>query len=135
MRASDPSHPKSSNQKFPSPLGRHWLIELYDCVPSTLQKEETVEAAMCEAAHRAGATVVTSTFHQFAPQGVSGVVVIQESHLTIHTWPEYGYAALDLFTCGDTVRPEAAVDFLVETFSVGRWEMVEVERGKGGVMG
>lgn len=115
----------------PSPLGRHWLIELYDCDPRALGRESLVEDVLCEAAHRAGATVVCSTFHQFAPQGVSGVVVIQESHLTIHTWPEYGYAALDLFTCGGSVRPEQAVAFLLEKFGVKKWEMKEVERGKG----
>ncbi len=67
---------------------------------------------MRQAAEEAGATIVDSSFHRFLPHGISGVVVIAESHLAIHTWPEYGYAAIDLFTCGDEVNPWKAFEFL-----------------------
>ncbi|MCD6443029.1 MAG: adenosylmethionine decarboxylase, partial [Thermotogae bacterium] len=84
-------------------LGRHLLAEFYDCDPNILRDLETIREYLKEAAEVANATIVNWTFHQFSPQGVSGVVVIAESHLAIHTWPEYRYAAVDLFTCGEDV--------------------------------
>ena len=84
---------------------------------------------MNKAAKKAGATVVNSVFHLFNPWGVSGAVIISESHLTIHTWPEYGYAALDLFTCGDSVNPWIAFDYLEEELKAGRTESTELPRG------
>ena len=86
-------------------LGRHILVEFYNCSPELMNDVVHIEKSMVEAAETAGATVINSTFHHFSPYGVSGVVVIQESHLAIHTWPEFGYAAVDLFTCGDSVNP------------------------------
>ena len=86
-------------------LGRHILVEFNGCCPEILNDVAVIEEAMVEGARKAGATVIQSTFHHFSPFGVSGVVVIQESHLAIHTWPEYQYAAVDLFTCGETVDP------------------------------
>jgi len=68
-------------------------------------------------------------FHMFNPYGVSGVVVISESHLAIHTWPEYGYAAVDIFTCGSTVDPWLACDYLKEKFEAGHYEASEMQRG------
>ncbi|RMH41726.1 MAG: adenosylmethionine decarboxylase, partial [Deltaproteobacteria bacterium] len=79
---------------------RHVLAEYHGCDPAVLDDRGTIEPLMRRAAQAAGATVVGSMFHEFAPQGVSGVVVVEESHLSIHTWPEYGYAAVDFFTCG-----------------------------------
>ena len=86
-------------------LGRHILVEFSNCKADVLSDVSAIEEAMVKAAQVAGATVINSTFHHFSPYGVSGVVVIQESHLAIHTWPEFKYAAVDLFTCGDTVDP------------------------------
>ena len=81
-------------------LGRHILVEFIGCNSEILNDVSIIEKSMVDAAQDAGATVINSTFHHFSPFGVSGVVVIQESHLAIHTWPEYQYAAVDLFTCG-----------------------------------
>ena len=75
-------------------LGRHLLLELFDCDAEALNSLETVKASMVEAAKRAQATIVDVVFHEFNPFGISGVVVIAESHLAIHTWPEYRYAAV-----------------------------------------
>jgi len=83
---------------------------------------------MVEAARAANTTVVTQAFHQFAPQGVSGVVVIEESHLSIHTWPEAGYAAVDFFTCGDGT-PELAHEVLRTGLNADRSEVMKVDRG------
>ncbi|HUF92711.1 MAG TPA: adenosylmethionine decarboxylase, partial [Candidatus Limnocylindria bacterium] len=78
---------------------------------------------------RAQATIVDVVFHEFNPFGVSGVVVIAESHLSIHTWPEYRYAAVDIFSCGDVLQPEVAANYLVEEFKAERTSVVDVQRG------
>lgn len=111
-------------------LGKHLLVEYYDCNVDVLNDVRRVEKAMCEAAEICGATIVQSVFHAFNPVGVSGVVVIAESHLAIHTWPEYAYAAVDVFTCGDTVKPEVAEEALRRMFGAGRVEIRDVPRGK-----
>jgi len=80
-------------------LCQHTLLDLYECEPRLLKRARTVRAILCEAVAKAGGTIVKATFHNFNPYGVSGVVVITESHVTIHTWPEYGYAAVDVFSC------------------------------------
>lgn len=110
-------------------LGRHLLLELYDCDPHLLNDVTAIESSMEYAATEAGATIINTTFHYFAPWGVSGVVVIQESHLSIHTWPEYGYAAVDVFTCGDTVDPREAAALLAQKLKAERQEVSEIERG------
>jgi len=110
-------------------LGRHILVEYYNCDTEILKDHKKIEDMMVEAAKRAKATVVESVFHVFNPWGVSGAVVISESHLTIHTWPEYGYAAVDLFTCGDTVNPWIAFDHLTKELKAEKTESMEVTRG------
>ena len=84
---------------------------------------------MVEAAKRAQATIVDVVFHEFNPFGISGVVVIAESHLAIHTWPEYRYAAVDVFSCGDVLQPQTAADYLVEQLGAARASVVELQRG------
>jgi S-adenosylmethionine decarboxylase len=110
-------------------LGRHLLLELFDCDAEALNSLETVKASMVEAAKRAQATIVDVVFHEFNPFGISGVVVIAESHLAIHTWPEYRFAAVDVFSCGDTLRPQAAADYLMEQLGATRASVVELQRG------
>jgi S-adenosylmethionine decarboxylase len=112
-------------------LGRHLLLELLDCDLTAIDNVETVKGALIEAAKRAQATIVDVVFHEFNPFGVSGVVVIAESHLSIHTWPEYRYAAVDIFSCGDILQPEIAASYLVEQFGAEHSSMVEVKRGLG----
>ncbi len=110
-------------------LGRHLLVEFLECDSTILNSVHQIEKAMNEAALKAGATIVSSTFHHFSPYGVSGVVVIAESHLAIHTWPEHGYASVDLYTCGNECDPHSAMEFLKEVFSVGRIQCTELKRG------
>lgn len=81
-------------------LGKHWILELYDCPADLLSDPSRIGVIMANAAKAMKATIVEQKFHHFSPLGVSGVIIIKESHLTIHTWPEYGYAAIDIFTCG-----------------------------------
>ena len=110
-------------------LGTHLLIELRDCNPEILKSLEKVRKIMISAAKEAKATIINNSFHEFSPFGISGVVVIAESHLSIHTWPEYGYAAVDIFTCGDVIQPELAVSYLVKKFECKNPSVVEMKRG------
>lgn len=110
-------------------LGRQILVEFYDCDHELLKQEKYIAQAMIEACTAAKATVVTHTFHSFSPFGVSGVVVIAESHVAIHTWPEYGYAAVDIFTCGDTINPWMLFTKLKEAFKSKLDSKMELKRG------
>lgn len=114
--------------EYPS-LGSHLLIELYGCDPESLKYESSVADTMIGAARASEATIVTDSFHEFKPYGVSGAVVIQESHYTIHTWPEYKYAAVDLFYCGGTIAVHKAVDMLQDRFRPERMKFLVVRRG------
>ena len=111
-------------------LGRHIIVEYYDCSPEVLNDVSHIEKSMEQAAEDAGATIINSTFHHFSPYGVSGVVVIQESHLAIHTWPEYGYASVDLFTCGGTVNPWVSYQILKDKFEAAHGSAIELQRGE-----
>lgn len=110
-------------------LGTHLVLELKDCRVKFLNDTKRIEEILTAAAREAKATIVGSQFHKFSPYGVSGMVVIAESHLSIHTWPEYGYAAVDIFTCGDTLQPEVAAQYLIEKFQSKSPGMLEVKRG------
>ncbi|MEM1134403.1 MAG: polyamine aminopropyltransferase [Bacteroidota bacterium] len=111
-------------------LGRHIIAELYDCHPEKTDDVMFVQMAMEAAALEAGATIINTTFHHFAPFGVSGVIVIQESHLSIHTWPEYGFASVDIFTCGETVNPWKAAEVLAKRLGAKHHSAVEMRRGQ-----
>ncbi len=110
-------------------LGRHVLAEVYGCHFEVLNDIARVEDIMINAALEAGAEVREVVFHKFSPQGVSGVVVISESHLAIHTWPELGYAAVDVFTCGESVNPWDACNYVAEKFGATHVTASEVKRG------
>ena len=110
-------------------LGRHLLIELQDCNREVLNDLNFLREAMISAAVNCGAVVLGDSFHRFSPQGVSGVVVIAESHLSIHTWPEFAYAAVDIFTCGTTVKPEKASETLVVKLEAKNHYSREIQRG------
>ena len=93
-------------------LGRQLTLEFYECDPDILLNKNDVEKALLKAAKDSGATIVHSSFHDFEPRGVSGVVIIAESHFTIHAWPEHDYAAVDIFTCGDSIDLDTALSSL-----------------------
>jgi len=111
-------------------LGHHILLELHDCNDALLNDVQQIKKIMCQAAHKAKATIVTEHFHHFSPYGVSGVVIIQESHLTIHTWPEYGYAAIDVFTCNSKLALQDAVQYITEQFNAGNVTQHYMHRGR-----
>lgn len=110
-------------------LGTQWTAELYGCDAATLDDVDRITALMLGAAEVARATIVDSRFHRFAPHGVSGVVVIAESHLAIHTWPEHGYAALDVFSCGATLLADAAFRYLADRLGAAHIDAVRQRRG------
>ena len=110
-------------------LGRHLIAEYADCAEGKLTDPEFLEKCMLEAVRKSGATIVRSVFHRYAPQGVSGVVVIAESHMSIHTWPEYNYAAVDFFTCGESVDPYEAHGYLKEMLGSTGAVVKELKRG------
>ncbi|NLZ28257.1 MAG: S-adenosylmethionine decarboxylase proenzyme [Firmicutes bacterium] len=110
-------------------LGRHVLAEFYGCPMELLNDQKIIEQEMVSAAKVAGAEVREVVFHQYLPQGLSGVVVISESHLTIHTWPELGYAAVDVFTCGQTVDPWVSCEYLKQKLEAENMMAKEIKRG------
>ena len=105
------------------------MLELNGCNPKLLNDVKRVEEIMVSAAKLAKATIVGTHFHQFSPFGISGVVVIAESHVAVHTWPEHGYAAVDIFTCGETLIPEVAAQYLVQKFQARQPSLIELKRG------
>lgn len=123
----DDFHNPHQPDELPS-LGSHLLIEFYGCDPKSLEQESLVREAMVEAARESEASVVTDSFHEFKPFGVSGAVIIQESHFTIHTWPEHGFAAVDLFYCS-TIAVDRAVQTLKRYFKPTRTGYMVVRRG------
>ncbi len=105
-----------SNRNTCFALGRQLTIEYYECGAKVLLDKDRVEKALLRAAKKSGATIISSLFHKFDPQGISGVVVIAESHFTVHAWPEHNYAAVDIFTCGDSINLEVAINSMKDSF-------------------
>ena len=108
--------------------GTHLLAEFAGCTALFLDDPQVLEALLVEAAEAAGAIVVARVFHRFRPHGVTGVVVVQESHLSIHTWPEIGYVSTDFYTCGEC-QPYRASELLRDRLGARQAELVEVRRG------
>ena len=110
-------------------LGRHLLLELKNCNQEVLNDLDFVRNCLSETAEQIGATVVNQSFHQFSPYGISGVVIVAESHLCIHTWPEYSYASVDVFTCGESIDPKHAINLLTKKFGSKESSFLELKRG------
>jgi len=113
-------------------MGRHVISELWGCDFEKLNDLEQIEQIFADAALKSGAEIREVAFHKFAPQGVSGVVIISESHLTIHSFPEHGYASIDVYTCGD-MDPSIAADYIAEALGAQTRENIEIPRGMGPV--
>lgn len=119
-------------------LGHHIVLDFHDCNQAVLADCDTMRNIMSEAATRAKCHVVGEYYHEFEPHGISGCTIISESHLTIHAWPEHGYAAVDFFYCGDKVLSDRAIDYMSEMFQSRRVDRHELGRGavnKSGVLG
>ena len=110
-------------------LGTHLLVELNGCDAALLDDMALVKRALLDAADEAGATIVGEVFHKFSPVGVTGIVCIAESHISIHTWPEHAYAAVDIFTCGENFKPVEAARLITERLQAQHCSIMEVQRG------
>ncbi|MBL4708599.1 MAG: adenosylmethionine decarboxylase [Flavobacteriales bacterium] len=110
-------------------LGIHILMEFNECPFDVLDNLEELEQSLNEAARAADATIIKSIFHQFSPQGVTGVVVVAESHLAIHTWPEYNYAAVDFFTCNLSMDYMKTYNLLVQHLKSTKHSYQTIKRG------
>lgn len=111
------------------PLGYHYLIELYGCNYNIINNKKKIKNISKETAKIANATIIKPFFHKFRPYGVSGVVVIAESHITIHTWPEYKYCAADFFTCSAKMKTDESIEYLVKELEAEKWFIEKRERG------
>jgi len=112
------------------PLCRHTLIEYYDCDPTRLLRAREVKASLLAAVRAGHGTIVKSVFHNFSPYGVSGVVVITESHVTVHTWPEHNYAAVDIFSCSRKLNHAIIRRHLKKAFAAGDVSVKSFHRGR-----
>ena len=109
-------------------VGRHCILELYDCPSVLLDDQSFVQQTLRQAANIARSTLLGELSHKFDPQGVTALVLLAESHISIHTWPESGYAAVDVFTCGEHTLPEEASRFIAQRLEAGRHELKTLPR-------
>ena len=111
-------------------FGEHFLVDLHGCNTALIATKKTTQEALLSAATRCGSTIIEYHFHQFSPHGVSGVILIAESHFSVHTWPEDGFVAVDIFTSGEVMKPEVAIELLKVAFSADRVDVMKVTRGE-----
>jgi S-adenosylmethionine decarboxylase len=114
--------------RVPASVGSHCILELYDCSETLLNDADFVRQSLRNAAKQAKATLLNEVLHQFDPQGITALALLSESHISIHTWPEMGYAALDVFTCGHHTDPEEACRYLIQAFQAERHVMTKLRR-------
>ena len=118
----NPAHPVCDT------VGKHCILELYGCDSARLDDEAFLRDTITAAAKRAGATLLNLITHRFEPQGVTGLALLAESHISIHTWPESGYAAVDVFTCGDHTMPERACHVLARELAAASQKLTSFRR-------
>lgn len=111
-------------------LGHHLLIEYHGCDAKLLANKRHVRNAMVNSSRTAGATIVAEVFHKFSPHGVSGVVVIAESHVAVHTWPEHRFAAVDVFSCTPRLKRDLIRRLLKNSFHARKVSSREIKRGR-----
>ena len=111
-------------------FGKHYLVDFKQCDPETIEQVAVTREIFLEAAREANATVVGELFHQFEPVGVSGVLLIAESHVSVHTWPEERFVGVDIFTCGDEMDARVAIDVLTRGFRAAQVDVRVHLRGR-----
>ena len=112
-----------------APVGTHCIVELHGCAFHLLNDEAFVRAALANASERGMSTLLNLNSHRFDPHGVTALALLAESHISIHTWPEHGYAAVDVFTCGETAKPELASAYLAQVFKAESYSLKAIPRG------
>ena len=118
----------NSLASFTNIVGKHCILELYDCDVNKLNDEAFIRTSINAAAKLAGATLINLITYRFEPQGVTGLALLAESHISIHTWPEKGYAAVDVFTCGDHTMPEKACEVLRQELMASKFSLRTINR-------
>ncbi len=116
-------------EKLHTTRGEHYIVEASGCDPEIIGNVKLMQEILVNAAREANAEIWAVSFNRFPPNGVSGVIVISESHLSVHTWPEFGYVAMDIYTCGESTEPEKAVKYAVEKFKAKHVHITEITRG------
>ncbi|MGQ9836970.1 MAG: adenosylmethionine decarboxylase [Cyanobacteriota bacterium] len=114
-------------------IGIHCILELYDCPATLLDDLSLVQQALREAVRRSNSTFLGELCHQFEPHGITALALLGESHISIHTWPEAGYAAVDVFTCGRHTQPELACEYLITVFQARGHSLRKVPRCPMGI--
>ena len=112
-----------------STLGKHIILEMWGCCKDTIDNVEVVKEILVKAAESVKATLVDVVCHRFSPYGVTGVAILAESHIAVHTWPEHGYAAADIFICGSAINPRNAASYMAEAFYAKETSFLELNRG------
>ncbi len=115
-------------------VGLHIVAELYGCKPELISRLENVRKILDEIVKKSDLTVIDSKHHQFKPHGVTCLYLLAESHLFVHTWPEYGYIAVDIFTCGDEKKAKIAYELIVKEFKPKKVKRIEIKRGIGEII-
>ncbi len=110
-------------------LGRHLILEMWDCSSDTVNNIEGIKKILAKTAKVINATVIDIMCHHFSPYGVTGVAILAESHISIHTWPEYKYVAADIFLCGNAISPRVAASYLIQAFHAKETSIAEFKRG------
>ncbi|HHT9129373.1 MAG TPA: adenosylmethionine decarboxylase [Candidatus Brocadiaceae bacterium] len=110
-------------------LGRHVILEMWGCGKAIIDNADSVKEILIKATEAIKATLVDVVCHRFSPYGVTGVAILAESHISVHTWPEYGYAAVDIFICGNTINPMNAASYMISGFHAKETSTLELKRG------
>lgn len=110
-------------------LGRHLILEMWGCCNETINNVDAIKEILTKTTEVIKATLVDVICHRFSPYGVTGVAILAESHISVHTWPEYGYAAADIFICGNTVSPQNAASYMAQAFHAKEISTVKLKRG------
>ncbi len=110
-------------------LGNHYIIEFYDCKSQLLDNIEQIETCFLLAQKESKANVITNNFHKFEPYGVSGMVIISESHFSIHTWYEHNYQQIDVFVCSEDVKVDIQLEIFKEFFLPSKVNVTKIDRG------
>ncbi len=113
-------------------LANHQIVEFNSCEESKIDDSDFVREIFLEAAKLGNATVVNECFHEFSPYGITGVLVIAESHISIHTWPEHKYAAVDIFSCGNKVDLTKIINYLKDKLKCENFSSISMNRGNYG---
>lgn len=119
---------KKNQVKVP-PISSHIILELYDCTSSILDDPKKIKDLLIQTVKKANTTLIETKVHKFSPYGVSGFALISESHISIHTWPEVNYAAVDIYTCGKNTLPDVACEFLIKELKSKRPSITKIIRG------